>query len=316
MLRSTLGRLKSDAIQSRLAKQASESDLEKAQRQAKYWRHQAYRLGNQNQQLKAAQEERAGAISKIASESMWVKETGTLSRFLERWQPEDRPELCYRALFRARGENGERLAISLADLEGGMFDKMKQAIYLERDWQIAAHMQKVFSARKADTLRVCSGVSWNIARWWRDTWKWDWTARDAKTGELKKKRQMLAPDSQVPMPEPIPIVEMKELETELLQGDASNVHGAARRWAWRGGERCRCDRAACDHASALLDDGRHFDVGHALEPAHPGGDHRRRRAYGRRLRGAARADSSVSGAAEPIHAWSAYPCILSCIAEC
>ena len=83
---------------------------------------------------------------------MWVKEAATLASYLERWQAEDRAELCYRALFRSKGDDGQRLSMTLADLEGGIFDQMRKAIYRERnsDWQIAGHMQKVFSAAKAD----------------------------------------------------------------------------------------------------------------------------------------------------------------------
>ena len=209
--------------------QAEKARLARAEVNDKYWRQQAYRQGNKNQILSAAQEARAGAVSKIASESMWVKEAATLATYLERWQAEDRAELCYRALFRSKGDDGQRLSMTLADLEGGIFDQMRKAIYRERDWQIAGHMEKVFSAAKADTLRVCSGMSWNIARWWHDTWKWQWNAKDPKTGERMRKRQMLAPDSEVPMPEPIPIAEMREVEAEHLQGrnqQHADGHGA------------------------------------------------------------------------------------------
>ena len=149
---SAVSRLQADLAADHRKVQAEKARLVRAEVNDKYWRQQAYRQGNKNQILSAAQEARAGAVSKIASESMWVKEAATLASYLERWQAEDRAELCYRALFRSKGNDGQRLSMTLADLEGGIFDQMRKAIYRERnsDWQIAGHMQKVFSAAKAD----------------------------------------------------------------------------------------------------------------------------------------------------------------------
>ena len=115
---------------------------------------------------------------------------------LERWQPEDRAELCYRALFRSRGDDGGRLSLGLADLEGGMFDAVRRQIYRERDSQIADHLQQVFSAAKWDTLRLATGISLNVFRWFRDTFKYDWAA--VREGNTKAQaRVVLAPGSDV-----------------------------------------------------------------------------------------------------------------------
>ena len=126
---SAVSRLQADLAADHRKLQAKKDRLARAEVNDKYWRQQAYRQGNKNQILSAAQEARAGAVSKIASESLWVKEAATLATYLERWQAEDRAELCYRALFRSKGDDGQRLSMTLADLEGGIFDQMRKAIY-------------------------------------------------------------------------------------------------------------------------------------------------------------------------------------------
>ena len=143
---------------------------------AKHYASKLEHYRNKNMQLSAAHAATQGAVSKINSESMWKKETGTLALMLERWQVEDRAELAYRALYRSRGDDGERLTDHLSDLEGGFLDEVRRQHYHERDVEISEHLQNVFSAAKAETLRLASGVSWNVMRWWRDTWKWVWSA--------------------------------------------------------------------------------------------------------------------------------------------
>eukprot|EP00966_Prymnesium_polylepis_P268246 6197054-Prymnesium_polylepis.1 len=130
----------------------------------KYAHSQMEKVRNKNMLLSAAQEQRAGAVSKIETESMYKKETGTLALMLERWHVDDRAELCYRALYRTKGEEGERLTDHLSDLEGGFLDEVRRQHYDERDRQIADHMREVFSAAKAETLRLCTGWSWNMLR--------------------------------------------------------------------------------------------------------------------------------------------------------
>eukprot|EP00966_Prymnesium_polylepis_P183812 4260556-Prymnesium_polylepis.1 len=58
----------------------------------KYAHSQMEKYRNKNMQLAAAQEVRAGSVSKIESESMYKKEAGTAALWLERYQPEDRAE--------------------------------------------------------------------------------------------------------------------------------------------------------------------------------------------------------------------------------
>ena len=223
-------RLESQVTQLLFTVAALQKDVTRLDTDAKYARGQADKYRNKNMLLTAAQEERAGAVSKIESESMWKKESATCSLYLERWQPEDRAEICYRALYRTRGEDGERLTDHLSDLEGGFLDEVRRQHYHERDEQISDHMSSVFSAATASTLRLASGISWNVIRWWRDAWKWDWSAVD-KSGQPTKRRQMMAPNSNVPMPEPMCIKLMRELEDASRSGSAANTDHADGRCA-------------------------------------------------------------------------------------
>ena len=98
---------------------ARETDLARVSSDAKYARTKIDHYRNRNMMLAAAHEAAVGAVSKIASESMMKKEAGTLALMLERWQAEDRAELCYRALTAVRkthGDEGERLTDHLSDL--------------------------------------------------------------------------------------------------------------------------------------------------------------------------------------------------------
>jgi hypothetical protein len=198
------------------------TDLGRATSDATYYASEMNRHKNRNMQLAAAQQQRSGAVSKIESESMYKKEAGTCALYLERWHPDDRAEVCYRALYKSRGQEGERLTDHLSDLEGGFLDEVRRQHYHQRDEQIADHMRSVFSPALADVLRLSSEISWNVLRWWRDAWKFDWSATD-KEGNKCKRRQMMAPDSNVPMPEPICIKLMRELEDAATTGSAQNV---------------------------------------------------------------------------------------------
>ena len=193
---------------------------ERAETDSKYYAskmNQALKL-NRNMQLSAAQEQRAGAVSKIDSDSMYKKESGTLALMLERWHADDRPELCYRALYRSYNEDGVRLHNGLTDLEGSFLDEVRRQHYHERDQQIADHIQEgAFNPAVMNTLRVALGWSWNAVRWWRDTVKWDWSATDPD-GKPSKARRMMAPDSRVPLPEPMCIKLMRQLQDEELKG--------------------------------------------------------------------------------------------------
>ena len=113
-----------------------------AQQQRTSARKSLERVRNENMRLSAAISEVSGTVSKIGSESMWKKEAGVLATKLERWHQEDRAELCYRALYRSWDDNHEhRLAHGLADLCGGIFDKMSRQIQHERDVEVAEHLR-------------------------------------------------------------------------------------------------------------------------------------------------------------------------------
>ena len=200
-----------------------ERDLKETQRLRTVEHKSMEHYRNENMRLSAAISEAAGAVNRIASPSMWKKEASILATKLERWHVADRAELCYRALYRTRDDDGQRLAIGLAELEGGIFEKMKAQIKHERDLEIAEHLKnKVFSGRLGDTLRLCCSFSWRTVRWLYDAWCFDWEARD-KDGNLRKARQTLAPDSTVPVPSPFPVREMREYEDTLVRRTGGNV---------------------------------------------------------------------------------------------
>ena len=67
--------------------------------------------------LSAAQKEAAGAVSKITSDSMRHKEVAVLALKLERWHEDDRAQICYRALYKSKDEEGIRLIDQLSDLD-------------------------------------------------------------------------------------------------------------------------------------------------------------------------------------------------------
>ena len=150
-----------------------------------------------------------------------------LALMLKRWHVDDRAQLCYRALFRTWNDAGDRrVVMDMVELQGGIFQRMREEIRHERDLEIAAHLRTcVFTAEVADTMRLCCGFSWRLVRWIRDTWAYDWTARD-KTGALKKEPRMLAPDSRVALPEPFPIRLMRTYEDSLVKQTGGNTSHA------------------------------------------------------------------------------------------
>ena len=46
----------------------------------------------------------------------------------------------------------EPLLLTLTDKQGPVFDKLRKAMNRERDWEIAGHMQQVWSPGLMDTL--------------------------------------------------------------------------------------------------------------------------------------------------------------------
>ena len=178
-------------------------------------------------------------MSAIKSHSMWTKETAILELMMKRWAIEDHVELIARYLYRARGADGKRLFHSFPALfqrpeakPGTYLYEFSQSLHEARDKQVAAHFRAVFSPQKAEALRVCCRWSWNKVRWARDCWKWNWAPVDGD-GEPVKQRQMMAPDSKVPMPEPFPLKEMRRYQEEKTAG-VNQQHDDGR-GGWRRG---------------------------------------------------------------------------------
>ena len=117
------------------------------------------KLRNENMRLSAAHSEVAGAVSKISSAPMYTKEAAVLALKLERWHEDDRAELYFRALYRSWDTDGQRLGWRVADLKGGMFDKMKREIIDARDKEIAEHLRPAVW-----TVQLEYGFSWHRDR--------------------------------------------------------------------------------------------------------------------------------------------------------
>ena len=105
--------------------------------------------------LAAAAEMRSGTVSRITSSSMWDKEAGILAAMMARWtNPDDLPELCFRALYKLRGSNGERLSKGLATLRNcGMFEALRKKFREEAYEEVKEHLRVVFSSEKWNLLR-------------------------------------------------------------------------------------------------------------------------------------------------------------------
>ena len=80
---------------------------------------------NKNTTLANAQSDLEGRISYMEPESgMWSKEVDVLVAKLKRWHVDNVLELCARACYRTRDGDGDRVGLQLADLQGGLYDKM------------------------------------------------------------------------------------------------------------------------------------------------------------------------------------------------
>ena len=103
-------------------------------------------------------------------------------------------------------------------------------MYLERDWQVAGYLQRVWSAELMETLRLCIGLSYNKTMWLESNMKFAWEVDEE--GRSKKQRLLLAPDSKIPLPCPFTTARMREIEPEILSGEAANQQSGDRRAAW------------------------------------------------------------------------------------
>ena len=66
---------------------------------------------------------------------------------------------------------------------------MKREIVDARDAETHEHLCKVFSATKAEVMRLCTYMSQNDVRWFHDNWKWDWSAVDKHGKPCKVPRE-------------------------------------------------------------------------------------------------------------------------------
>ena len=191
-----------------------------------------YTLQRRNAQLAVALQQKSGVVARIKSGAMWTKEVTVLFEFCKRWQADDLPELFCRLLnyrLRTSDVRNEPMLLTLTDREGACFDALRKAMYRERDWQIAAHLQQAWSPEKVNTARLCVAMSFNQAMWWESLLKYNWGSDAA--GNRTKEALMLAPDSEVPVVCPISCARMRELQVGVLDNEAGNEQSADGRCA-------------------------------------------------------------------------------------
>ena len=113
--------------------------------------------------------------------------------------------------------------MQLADLEGGLYDKMLYKIRHEHELVIYEHLRThVFKPLKSCIYQLNTYTSLNHIRWFDALFKWDWSELDSN-GNATKVRQTLSPDGKVPVPMPFDLKLMAELKDKSLAGSAGNV---------------------------------------------------------------------------------------------
>lgn len=190
----------------------------------KYLFTQVTKLRNKNQTLGNAQTDAVDAISYMSPDSnMWSREVNTLVLKLQRWNVNNVVEIVARALYRMRDSDGDRLGLQLADLTGGLYDKMLAEVRHKHELEIADHLREhVFKPLKGCIYRLNTITSLNHIRWFDALFKWDWSSPDA-AGNSSKVRQTLSPGGKVPVPMPFDLKAMAALQDQSLAGDAGNV---------------------------------------------------------------------------------------------
>ena len=152
-----------------------ERDIARLMSRLKSSEAQIWVLRRRNSVLAAAQEKRSCTIAAISCQSSWSKQATVLESFCARWQLGDLPELFLRVLQRQKlPDERECSLMSLTEREGHVFDRLRAAMYLERDWQVAGHLQRVWSAELMETLRLCIGLSYNKTMWLESNMKFAW----------------------------------------------------------------------------------------------------------------------------------------------
>ena len=189
-----------------------------------YLRSELSKVTERKKVLSAALSEKTGAVSYMTPESsMWSKEVDALVLMLGRWDVENAVEITARALYRMRDGEGDRLGLQLAELTGGLYDKMLARIRHDHEIVIADHLrEQVFKPVKGLIYRLNTITSVNHIRWLDSIFKWDWSGLDAE-GNPTKVRQTLSPGSKVPVPMPFDLKLMAELQDTTLAGEAGNV---------------------------------------------------------------------------------------------
>ena len=232
-VRNPLGRAEAQVAQLTYDLADLRRELDRAVSRLKTATSTIWRLKRRNAVLLAAQQKRSGVVSQISSDAMWSREVSVLLEFCARWAAQDDlPELCCRMLNRLKTTDvrAEPLLLTLTDKQGPVFDKLRKAMNRERDWEIAGHISQVWSPGLMDTLRLCIGLSYNRTMWLESAFKYDWDVNEL--GHKVKKRHMLAPDSEIPLPSPFVVARMREVGPELLSGEAENLQSADRKAAW------------------------------------------------------------------------------------
>lgn len=200
------------------------ADNQRLEQDNSHLRSRIYKLELRNQTLNAALSEKSGVVSYMAPEStMWSKEVDTLVMKLGRWDVDNVVEISARSLYRMRDRDGNRLGLQLADLEGGLYDKMLDKIRHEHELVIYEHLRThVFTPLKGLIYKLNTYTSDNYIRWFTDLFKWNWSVLD-KDGNPTKVRQTLSPHGSVPVPLPFDLKLMAELKDTTLAGPAGNV---------------------------------------------------------------------------------------------
>ena len=119
----------------RLGSAGGQRDIARLMSRLKSSEAQIWVLRRRNSVLAAAQEKRSCTIAAITCQSSWSKQATVLESFCARWQLGDLPELFLRVLQRQKlPDERECSLLSLTEREGHVFDRLRAAMYLERDW--------------------------------------------------------------------------------------------------------------------------------------------------------------------------------------
>ena len=209
-----------DAALQKLAQ--AEELLAQSKRNHSFEYRRAERYKNEVSQLRQTKDEQDGIVGSIGSQQMWSKEALRLRSILARWQPDDVPELCSRAMAGMVAADGTPL-LDLVGTDPRALRTAMQSIIDARDQQIYEHLKtSVLQPRKSELARLLTRMSWRKAGWLNGLFKWDWSGVDAD-GVRYKSRHMLAPDSKMPFPDLFDLKSMRILEARKLEGGAGNT---------------------------------------------------------------------------------------------